>query len=169
MLENSLKGTVDEIKAILHLLLEQGYLIKAGEKLIVTDKLNKIAKDVSTVPTLNVNPLSLKERFRKFIQDADVPRYVYMNKGKFNETKFLSNASCKEGEKLFEAALKKASYEDLVAATNAHYSDEKTARKTICNYFIEGIWEMMLEDYKAGKLKARKKADEGNRGNTFRL
>lgn len=145
-------------------MLEKGYLIKSGYKAIATDKLHGVIVEVDVKPSLNITPMSLKQRFRKFIVDANVPRYLEQG-----GSKILANASSKDAEKAFEVALEQVAYDTLVAATKAYYAtnNNKLYRKIIGNYFKEGIWELMVEDYLNGKLKPS--SETGNRGNTLVL
>lgn len=140
------------LKEIHEYLLENRYVMEFQGKLYTTSKYKRdLAKvEVSKLPQKINTGLSLptviessKERFKRFIEEAEVPYRIAMQDGRT----FTANAYNIKAERVFNKALADGvNYKGLVFSTKLYYKSHGFKQK-ISNYFVEGTWEAEYDQF----------------------
>ena len=137
---------LSDLPAVEELLLREGLLILRKGVPKLTNKYYALHGTSPPAEVIPGPPLTSKERFKRFIQAAEVPRYITMSG---NKGRFMANAPSQEAINLFAKLEKRPAIRlpVLTAATKAYYADQSLPRKAIANYFTDGIWETVYEAY----------------------
>lgn len=150
-------------------LLDNGYLAVINGEVTIT---GKFKREFNPVPKTKVeqifkdNPevVSREAIWKKFIEDAKVPYQVTATDGKKYTVRQFSAGIA---DRLI-SIIKKVDYEILCKSTEQYYN-QNGYKKTIKNYFEEGVWQGAYEEYekarKEGKLTTILAAGSG--GNRF--
>ena len=82
---------------------------------------------------------------KQFIKDCKIPFRAKTSQGSFYQ---LSTESDYARKALYSAVERgEYKYEDLVKATYLYYNNEKMARVTLTNYFKQGIFAQVTDEY----------------------
>lgn len=146
-------------------LIERKYIVNIRGKLTLT---NKFYRDLENPPTEDdlqpstlviAQPLTTKELYKKFIEDAEVPAYIALSNG----SRFAANRYSVDGERVFTKILKsrKIDMDILLAATKQYYKPQNSARQMITNYFVKGTWESVYEEHLKIKDSTSTIVDDG--------
>ena len=142
-----------EIQSAINLLILNGYLVeglatdKTVASLSVTGKLNreyrtmvdKVVKPTESTVLFQKEAMTIRE-FRTL---AEIPTQIKTKTFTFNVSRIASSA-----ERYFNSkVVGKVNMDKLVAATKAYYANQQVSRVTLTNYFMEGIWESVYQDY----------------------
>ena len=140
-----------EIQNAVNLLITNGYLIEGvsanGASVSVSGKLNreyrlmldKVMKPAQSTVLFQTEHITI----RKFRELAEIPTQIKTKNFTFNVSRISSVA-----EKYFNSkVVNKVNMDKLVAATKDYYANQQAARVTLTNYFMEGVWESVYQDY----------------------
>jgi len=130
-------------KEILEQLVKEGIIVKLGEDSYVISnkaKREQVIPDEKPEESVVMSPRELLE---KFIKDSRIPYRIKTFSGAYFTPAAISDYACK----YFYKALKEYKYEDMVMATNLYYVNPKIARKSLTNYFKEGIFTQIMAEY----------------------
>jgi hypothetical protein len=133
---------------ILEYLDKEGYIVRLGDDLYTLS--NKLKREqVSVIPEkLLERPKIPNECFatiEKFIKDCQIPFRAKLPQGSFYQLAAISDYARKYFYKL--QLDKTYPYEDAVNATKKYYADTNMSRKTLTNYFKEGVFDQVMEEY----------------------
>ena len=130
-------------------LVDTNYIVKLGNDDYVVSNL-LIREGTPTKPT-KVTPPDFKAfaTLKDFIKDSKIPHRIKTHSGSFfmpgtesdYARKFLFNELC---------VTERYRYEDMVKATELYYNNERMARVSLTNYFKNGVFEQVMEDYLKG-------------------
>lgn len=148
-LNEDLKVSPEIVNAI-NLLIVKGYLLAAPDVgvLSISGPLNRFYKanmsNLQEVQTTAINRPEEKITIQDFKEKAEIPFRI--KTATFNYT--VSSIS-REAEKYFNSTvIGKVDMNLLIELTKAFYKDESVARPTLSNYFLNGIWQGVLKEYK---------------------
>jgi predicted transcriptional regulator len=160
-----------EIQEIVKFLQDNYYIIKFDNKIVVTNKFKRefnnpgiisigvkapmrlpAVKPTSLavkVPT----PLETKVLYKQFIKEAEVPTYLPLSNG----GKYAANRYSNDASKVFAIIVRDSNIDKraLLLATKLYYKQSNLARQTISNYFTQGTWESVYEEF-------MERVDQGN-------
>jgi hypothetical protein len=173
------------IQEVIRFLKNNYYVMELGGEIVLTNKLKRefkkpYTKEISTAvqapqkpSSIAVNvpvPSDFKTLYKTFIKEAQVPTYLELSSG----GRYSANRYSKDAEKVFVKIVKDPSInlKGLLIATKLYYKQKNLSRQTISNYFIQGTWESVYEDFmetvKDGNVEdyISKTLKEGNGENT---
>lgn len=155
-----------DLNEVTQWLKDNKYLLDFGGKLYVTSKwIRDSRKENLPVPaavavTKESVKESGKERFKRFIKEAEVPYRLSDGQGK----QYTANAYNSEADRVFSKALKEGkNWQVLVLSTKLYYKSN-AYKQAIGNYFIKGTWESEYDEFV--KKMATGKIVEHIKGNT---
>lgn len=135
-------------------LLREGYIVKLGEdNYAIANKLKRDTK-LFQKPLTPQECISEKivlsspsELLKKFIKDSRIPFRAKTSAGAFYQLAAESEYSRKYLYNIM--ANKQYNYEDMVKVTSAYYNNEKMARVILTNFFKQGVFEQLMEEFKS--------------------
>lgn len=138
---------------VLQYLKDNLYILPSSDGAIIT---NKFKRDIGARSTITKNSsikqparisstIDTKERYKKFISDAEIPSKISNGNGGF----FWGNRYSVDGEKAFNKVLSDSKIDEkiLLAATKWYYKQQNTIKKMVGNFFINGEWESCYDDF----------------------
>ena len=135
-------------------LLDEKYIIKLGEnEYAITNKLKRDFDDFnkSSVPkeekSEKIALSSPSQLLKQFIKDCKIPFRAKTSSGIFYQ---LSAESEYARKYLYNVmANSQYNYDDMVKVTNVYFNNDKMARVTLTNYFKQGIFDQLMEEFMA--------------------
>lgn len=151
------------IQDAIEFLKNEYYILEFNGSMVITNKFKReFAKDVvmsvggalpAVIPAKRQQiiavpvpvPLNSKLIYKKFIKEAEVPPFLPLSSG----GRYAANRYSKDAEKEFGKILRDPNIDKraLLISTKLYYKQHNVARQTISNYFIQGTWESVYEDF----------------------
>jgi len=140
-------------------LISKNYVVKLGEdNYVITNLMGRDNEEEEKVKEVVLpSPAVL---LRNFIRDCNIPFRAKTSTGGFYELASESEYAKRALYAMLSSHEYK--YEDIVAATNAYYTNVNMARVTLTNYFKNGTIRRVMEEYTkhSDSLSLRPKANK---------
>lgn len=138
--------TKDEI---IEELKSKGYVVEVEKgNLVLSNNLSRVLGQISEIQQEKKITIELPDptsMLKQFIKDCKIPFRAKTSQGNFYQ---LSTESDYARKALYSAIERgEYKYEDLVKATYLYYNNEKMARVTLTNYFKQGIFAQVTDEY----------------------
>lgn len=140
---------------ILNELSREGYIVKLGEDNYV--KSNKLSRELDSKPDKpkEVKTVIITETpetlLKKFIADCRIPFRAKTHTGAFYQLAAMSDYAKKYFFMIMNE--KRYKYKDMVVATSKYYNNGKMSRVTLTNYFKQGVFEQLMNEFLSNSVK----------------
>jgi hypothetical protein len=138
------------LKDVVRWLLDNNYAVLVNEELTLTGKIHKELQQAGGVPAKKIKKAEVEAQYRAlwkdFVDKAEIPNTASAQDGKHYYLRPYSLGGVIELIRILDR--KDIDREKFVASTRYYY---KTAafKKTLLNYFRDGLWEEVYNTYLA--------------------